>query len=203
MVVSFLSKIGGKFISLAKKSPKLTVKTEQELSRKSSTELTEYAQFMKGYFDRYRDIDKEIYMPGDRKSMGYIRTMWDNYKPKTFYEKIWNTASPATYSTYKLWKLPKKEHEKLNSVIDSATAACMVIPGAQELDIPLGVLSGVSHVMYGLKTDHQNSGKHVASGLAKIVDSTKDLPEFKDVHRQAKSFLEKSMLNFNPEKELA
>jgi len=204
MVIEKLIGFGSKAISKAgalfKSKPQLLIKTEKELAGKSPEELVSYAQFMGEYFAEHRNKYKEFYMPAEYSNMQALRDMWETYKPKKFYEKVWAVSSPGVYQAYKLWKLPLQAHKKLNSVLDSATAACMVIPGTQEVVPVASVLAAVSYMMYGLKSDHPNSGKHVTSGLVKIIDSTKDLPQFQEVHNQAKSFLEQNLLKFNPAK---
>lgn len=104
-----------------------------------------------------------LQMPISEEKPGFLRDMWNTYYPKKFYEKIWAAGSPITYS---LWKMPADTHKDLNYVLDYATEILATVQ--PEAAIVTGVTDGISHVLYGLKAK-KDSGKHVVSGLSKIV----------------------------------
>jgi len=133
-------------------------------------------------------------MPDNRR-LGKIRSAWEKFGPKKAYEYLWLNSSPLTYV---LWKLPKDAHKKVNRVLNYATS--LLARTQPELALATGIVDGVSQTLYGLKNIGENSGRHVVSGLTKIVQSTEKIdPNFS---AKAKKFLEDYFINFR-EKEVA
>jgi len=152
-----------------------------------------------------QEAPHEIYMPQDESFMNGIKKSWSPYKPRNFYEQLWKTASPASYF---LWKMPPETHKKFNDLLGYA----LVIFGKEPRTAAvLGVTDGVSQAVYGIKTMRDSSarksesGKHVMSGLTKIVDHAEksDDPKIKNFGSKVKRFFERYMVNFDPEKAAA
>ncbi|MEM4181602.1 MAG: hypothetical protein QXX68_00365 [Candidatus Pacearchaeota archaeon] len=97
----------------------------------------------------------------------FVGRWWDIYKPRNFYERIF-MLKPELYI---IWKMPEDTHRKLNSFLDTLTPVVSSYAGP-EAGIAVGVIDGVSHLMYGLKTFQKNKdpGKHVVGGLSKIAE---------------------------------
>lgn len=176
---------------------KFRVKTEADLRGKKVDEIKEYTDFLGKNIEEHKRTESAFYMPREEESLKGIKTGWRRYSPDRFYEKVWLGYSPATYL---LWKLPPETHRKLNEVLRYANTVAAKNPTALAVT---GTITGISHVLYGLKNKGRDSGKHVASGLAKIVGSTENDPKMKKVGSKTRRFIEDYLINFKPEQAVA
>ncbi len=122
----------------------------------------------------------EVYMPNHPSLVKDLEDYWEAMKPQSLRgAQLMALPFPSFQIPYYLWKLPPHIHEYFNSALKYATS--VLSRTDPEAALATGVFYGISQAIYGIKT---RSGKHLMSGLVRILTNLKEHPDTKEFSKK-------------------
>jgi len=141
-----------------------------------------------------KDRPRELYMPKKPSFTEDLSELKERLKSRDW--KGFAAGVGVGPTGYLTWVLPMRWHKKLNKALDALVYVASKAKSG--LYIPAKFFSGVSKLLYGLKS---KSGKYVVQGATETLEHAKNI-DHPHVRKGAKKLREilKYFIKFRPEK---
>jgi hypothetical protein len=142
-----------------------------------------------------RERPQELYMPSSEGFQSDLYELRDRLKSNNL--KDFAISAVGGPGAYLLWRLPLRWHKGLNKALDGLVDASALL-GRKDATLALGIASGVSKTLYGLKS---KSGKYVVEGMTHTLKHAEkiDHPKVKQSATMLREVLD-YIAKFNPKK---